>query len=65
MEAADEARDCAAGIVKRRLWEGDGAKNPGRRRGIFGENAHFVHEEMGFLRGAAHGFSSICNLETF
>ena len=42
-----------------------GAKNPGRRRGILCENAHFVHEQTGFLRGAARGLSSICNLETF
>jgi hypothetical protein len=46
----------------RRGWA---AENPGRRRGIFVENAHFVHEETGFPGGAARGFSSICNLETF
>jgi hypothetical protein len=44
---------------------GVGAENPGWRRGIFVESAHFVHEQTGFLRGAARGFSSICNLETF
>jgi hypothetical protein len=52
---ADPARSARAGQQ---------ATNPGRRRGILVEKAHFVHEETGFLCSAARGFSSICNLET-